>query len=83
MYPLAMLHAANILPPWLVTGAAGYIAGLGQAGSALFPFVTGTIASKAGIEILQPLLLGLTGLMTIAWAFVPSAPTTLETHRED
>lgn len=36
-------------------GSIGWIAGFGQAGSALLPFMTGAIASKSGISALQPL----------------------------
>ena len=50
-----MNHAARVLPPWLLTGAIGWIAGFGQAGSALLPFLTGALAGKAGIKALQPL----------------------------
>ena len=54
MYPVAMNHAGRVLPQWLLTGALGWIAGGGQAGSALIPFITGAIAQKAGIGALQP-----------------------------
>ncbi|KAG1876342.1 major facilitator superfamily domain-containing protein [Suillus subluteus] len=55
MYPIAMNHTVRILPEWLVTGSIGWIAGFGQAGSALLPFLTGVISSKTGIKSLQPL----------------------------
>lgn len=55
MYPIAMNHCGRIFPRWLLTGAIGWIAGSGQAGSALVPFTAGAIASKAGIATLQPL----------------------------
>ena len=55
IYPLVMNHASRVLPPWLLTGSVGWIAGFGQAGSAVFPFMTGALASKAGIRSLQPL----------------------------
>ncbi|KAG2358309.1 major facilitator superfamily domain-containing protein [Suillus spraguei] len=71
MYPIAMNHAVRILPEWLVTGSAGWMAGFGQAGSALFPFLTGAIASKTGIKNLQPLLISMMAFMTILWALVP------------
>jgi hypothetical protein len=38
MYPILMNHAARILPRWILTGSIGWIAGFGQAGSALLPF---------------------------------------------
>lgn len=55
MYPIMMNHSTSILPKWLLTGAVGYIAGIGQAGSAVLPLVTGLLASKFGIGSLQPL----------------------------
>jgi hypothetical protein len=55
MYPLAMNHAGRVLPRWLLTGSIGWIAGFGQAGSAVLPFMTGAISSKFGIKSLQPL----------------------------
>jgi len=35
-------------------GAIGLIAGVGQAGSALIPFMAGAIAQHSGIKSLQP-----------------------------
>lgn len=34
----------------------GWIAGIGQAGSALVPFLTGALSGHFGIKVLQPLL---------------------------
>ena len=55
MYPLVVNHARHVLPPWLLSGSIGWIAGFGQAGSAFLPFITGALASKVGIKVLQPL----------------------------
>jgi hypothetical protein len=55
MYPILMNQTARILPRWLLTGAVGWIAGIGQAGSALLPFATGVLAARFGISSLQPL----------------------------
>ena len=55
MFPIAINHAASVLPRHLVNGAVGWIAACGAGGSALLPFITGTIASNLGIESLQPL----------------------------
>ena len=54
MYPIAMNHCGRVFPPWLQTGAIGWIAGSGQAGTALVPFMAGAVASNAGIATLQP-----------------------------
>ncbi|KAG6900372.1 hypothetical protein C0993_011722 [Termitomyces sp. T159_Od127] len=55
MYPIAMNHAGRVLPRWILTGSIGWIAGFGQAGSAILPFMTGAISNKYGIKSLQPL----------------------------
>ena len=49
----------------------GFTSTFGQAGSAAFPFLTGAIASKAGVQVLQPIMVGLLGSMFILWALVP------------
>lgn len=60
MYPILMNYCTFVLPKWLLTGSVGWISGVGQAGSAVLPFVTGLLASKLGIGSLQPLyVLGL------------------------
>ena len=55
IYPLVMNHASRVLPPWLLTGSVGWIAGVGQTGSAILPFITGVLAGRFGITSLQPL----------------------------
>ena len=55
VYPIVMNHASRVLPPRLLNGSIGWIAGFGQAGSALLPFITGALANQAGIKSLQPL----------------------------
>ncbi|KAF7316223.1 MFS domain-containing protein [Mycena indigotica] len=71
IYPLVMNHTGRVLPRWLLTGAIGWIAGFGQAGSAVFPFITGAIASKTGIKSLQPLLVAMMAFMLVLWWIVP------------
>jgi hypothetical protein len=50
-----MNHSARVLPRWIFTPAVGWIASVGQAGSALLPFVTGVVAARVGIIALQPM----------------------------
>jgi fucose permease len=71
IYPIVMNESGRILPRWLLTGCISWIAGLGQTGSAALPFLTGAIASKSGIESLQPLLVSMMGLLVGLWAWVP------------
>lgn len=55
IYPIVMNQAGRILPPRLLTGSISWIGGIGQAGSAFMPFVTGALASSKGIQSIQPL----------------------------
>ncbi|KAF9455379.1 hypothetical protein BDZ94DRAFT_1180103, partial [Collybia nuda] len=71
MYPIAMNHAGRVLPSWILTGSIGWIAGLGTAGSAVLPFMTGAISSKFGIKSLHPVLVAMMSLMIVMWALVP------------
>lgn len=49
-----MMNAtAASLDPDLAGGAIGYIAALGQCGSALFPWITGALAGSYGVWALQ------------------------------
>ncbi|KAG8809398.1 hypothetical protein FRC17_003459 [Serendipita sp. 399] len=50
----------------------GWIAGFGQAGSAVIPFMTGALASRFGIKSLQPLLVAMMAFMSVLWALVPN-----------
>jgi fucose permease len=54
MYPIAMNHAGRVFPRWLLTGSIGWITAIATTGAAVIPFVTGAIASKAGIQSLEP-----------------------------
>ncbi|KAH6917868.1 major facilitator superfamily domain-containing protein [Coprinopsis sp. MPI-PUGE-AT-0042] len=76
LYPLAMNHTSRILPRWLLTSSIGWIAGFGQAGSALIPFMTGAIAQKHGIRSLHPLLVAMMATMVALWFLIPNVPTT-------
>jgi hypothetical protein len=50
-----MKHSARVVPGHLVNGTIGMASACGAAGGALFSLLTGAMASKWGIEILQPL----------------------------
>ncbi|KAF2711060.1 MFS general substrate transporter [Pleomassaria siparia CBS 279.74] len=54
--------------------ALGFVFVAAQAGGALFPALVGVIASRVGVKVMQPILVGLIVAMGIAWALVPKAP---------
>ncbi|WWC87139.1 uncharacterized protein L201_002025 [Kwoniella dendrophila CBS 6074] len=54
MYPIVMNVVVEILPGELQGGTIGWTASIGQAGSAIMPFMVGAISEKHGVWILQP-----------------------------
>ncbi|KAI0739076.1 major facilitator superfamily domain-containing protein [Daedaleopsis nitida] len=73
MFPIIVNQSKTILPRWLLTGSVGYIAGAGQAGSAILPFFTGILAQKFGIASLQPFVVSMMSTLIVLWAVVPRA----------
>jgi fucose permease len=51
--------------------ALGYVFVLAQAGGSFFPAITGVIASRVGVKVMQPVLVGLIVATGISWALVP------------
>jgi MFS family permease len=66
-----MSIGSKLFPKDLQPTALGFVFVLAQAGGAFFPAVTGIIASRAGVKIMQPILVGLIIAMGISWLFVP------------
>ncbi|KAI5121776.1 hypothetical protein M0805_009587 [Coniferiporia weirii] len=71
VYPILITIAGRLVPHWLISGAVSWIGGLGQAGSALLPFITGALSSKFGVTSLQPLIVSVFCVMLGLWAAVP------------
>ncbi|KAG2009701.1 MFS transporter [Coprinopsis cinerea AmutBmut pab1-1] len=72
MYPLAMNQASRVLPSYILTGAIGWIAAFGQAGSAIVPFMAGAIAQKHGISSLHPVSVAMIGALMVLWFLAPN-----------
>ncbi|KAJ3742478.1 MFS general substrate transporter [Lentinula detonsa] len=77
LFPILVGLGARILPPYLFTGGMGWITGVGTAGSAALPFVTGMLASKYGIKSLQPFLVVMMCTLAGIWAVIPKARRTI------
>ncbi|KAF7586164.1 hypothetical protein BBP40_009339 [Aspergillus hancockii] len=53
------------------SSAISFIFVLGQVGGAVFPAVTGVMAAKVGVAVLQPMLVGLLGATGVSWLLLP------------
>lgn len=51
--------------------ALGLVFVLAQAGGSFFPAITGVIASRVGVKVMQPILVGLIVATGVSWALVP------------
>ncbi|PSN71931.1 MFS general substrate transporter [Corynespora cassiicola Philippines] len=74
MFATGMSIASKLFDKRIQPTALGFVFVLAQAGGALFPALTGVIASKAGVKVMQPILVGLIVAMGLAWAVVPKVP---------
>ncbi|KAH7169875.1 major facilitator superfamily domain-containing protein [Dactylonectria macrodidyma] len=70
-FPVGLSVLTNLLSQELHVAAIGFTATVGQAGSAAFPFLTGAVASKAGVIVLQPIMVALLVGMFVSWGLVP------------
>ncbi|KAJ0417244.1 major facilitator superfamily domain-containing protein [Aspergillus carlsbadensis] len=55
------------------SSALAFIFVLGQVGGSLFPAITGIVASRVGVAVLQPMLVGLLGATGVTWCLLPKA----------
>ncbi|KAF8903955.1 major facilitator superfamily domain-containing protein [Gymnopilus junonius] len=62
----------------LVLACVGLVAGIGVAGSAAVPFVTGLLAAKYGIASLQPLMISMISVLLLVWMCVPKTARRVE-----
>ncbi|KAG9009889.1 hypothetical protein FRB94_011335 [Tulasnella sp. JGI-2019a] len=69
LYPIVMNVSTEVLPRWILSGSLGFVASFGQVGSAVFPFVTGLLATSHGAQVLQPLVIAMMVLMMVDWAY--------------
>jgi fucose permease len=67
LFPEAVIALAHRLPKHLHIAGIGIAVALGSAGGCVFPFITGALAKVAGIQILQPMVLGMLVLCLSSW----------------
>ncbi|KAK6521762.1 hypothetical protein TWF506_001965 [Arthrobotrys conoides] len=62
---------SKLFPKRLQPTALGLVFALAQAGGSLFPALTGVIASRVGVQVLQPIMTALLVATGISWWLVP------------
>ncbi|KAF2218944.1 major facilitator superfamily domain-containing protein [Elsinoe ampelina] len=71
--------ASRLFADDVKSSALSFVFVLGQVGGSVFPAMTGLIAAKAGVQVLQPTLLGLLSATACTWMLVPRKTVA---HRE-
>jgi fucose permease len=71
LFPAAIVAATKLLPRHLHVSAIGFAAAFGGSGAAIFPFAVGAIAQAKGVQVLQPVVLALLGVILGLWLCLP------------
>jgi fucose permease len=71
MFPGCVMMAAKLLPRRIHVSALGFGMAVGGTGGTVFPFIIGAIASKAGVKVLQPIILALIAVLLGIWLCFP------------
>ncbi|KJK79294.1 hypothetical protein H634G_05534 [Metarhizium anisopliae BRIP 53293] len=71
MFPGAVMVTAKLLPKRIHVSAIGFAMALGGTGGTVFPFMIGAVASTAGVQVLQPIVLALIVVVTVVWLSFP------------
>ncbi|KAK6846445.1 hypothetical protein PG987_001633 [Apiospora arundinis] len=71
LFPAAIVAMSKLLPRHLHVGAIGFAAAFGGSGAAVLPFAVGAIAQAKGVQVLQPIILALLGVITLLWLGLP------------
>ncbi|KAF1956078.1 MFS general substrate transporter [Byssothecium circinans] len=71
LFPAAVVAATKLLPRHLHVSAIGFAAAFGGSGAAIFPFAVGAIAESKGVQVLQPIILALLGVIWGLWLCLP------------
>lgn len=71
LFPAAIVAATKLLPTDYHVSAIGFAAALGGGGAAVFPFVVGIVAQKAGVSVLQPIIVAILAFILVLWLILP------------
>ncbi|KAI0123000.1 major facilitator superfamily domain-containing protein [Xylariales sp. AK1849] len=70
-FATGMSVASKVFPRKSQAAALGFVFVLAQAGGAIFPSLTGLIATSAGVAVLQPIVLALIIAGGVCWWMIP------------
>ena len=62
---------SKLFEPYIHSTALALVFVFAQMGGSVFPIITGIISASAGVEVLQPILVGLLVATAISWLLIP------------
>ncbi|KAK4073556.1 hypothetical protein Purlil1_13018 [Purpureocillium lilacinum] len=71
LFPGIVLVASKLLPRHQHVVVIGFAAALGGCGAAILPFAVGILAQVSGVQVLQPIILSLLGVLLLLWLSLP------------
>ncbi|KAH8895546.1 MFS general substrate transporter [Thozetella sp. PMI_491] len=71
MFPAFVVAVTDLLPPHLHVATIGFVAAFGGSGAAVLPFAVGALAQSHGVQVLQPIILTLLGVLLVTWLALP------------
>ncbi|KAM5381858.1 hypothetical protein ACJZ2D_002848 [Fusarium nematophilum] len=83
-FATGMAVGSKLFSPRIHSTALAFVFVFAQLGGCLFPIITGLIAARAGVAVLQPVLCALLAATAVSWLFVPTPKESDNTglHRE-
>lgn len=66
---------SKLFPPRIHSTALALVFVIGQIGGSAFPIVTGVLATRVGVSVLQPILVGLYVATAVSWLLIPKPKT--------
>lgn len=71
LFPSVVVVLNKLLPRHLHVIVIGFAAAMGGCGAAILPFLIGILAQGSGVQVLQPIILGLLGALLVIWLSLP------------
>lgn len=71
LYPAVINLQSKLLPKRLHITGISFSGACGMSGGGVWPFLIGAMATKNGVQVLQPVILALLGTMGVLWISIP------------
>jgi fucose permease len=76
--PVVMLAATKFFPPDLHISGIGFLVAFGASSSTILPFAVGAIPQAWRVQVMQPLIIGVSGGIMLLWLGLLRVPQKIE-----